>query len=115
MKSVEDAANWITDLISWVRDRPYMYGRTIGEIDTLLHYLHFVWAGLADVRDDFERIRIDLIQEMHYGPAAGLLDDADRVVLIDPQHHSPALARVLAYWTAVGERLDMKHLHQRPQ
>jgi hypothetical protein len=104
MKSPEAALAVVQDLIQWIYTRPQMYGRTVGEVDTAIHSLHFVWAELSERRRDFDVIRIEELERISDSPAMGIITDAERVQMI-PEDGQVAIARVLDYWKAVDHRL----------
>ena len=104
MKSSEAASAFVHDLIGWIYDRPGMYGRTVGEVNTLLHYLHFVWAEITEKRGQFDAVRMEEVERVSDRPALGFITDAERVQII-PEGGKVALTRVIDYWKAVDLRL----------
>ncbi len=90
-------------LLVWIREGPHFYCKTVGELDVLLHYLHLVWAKIADREADLRAA-----QESQRGTergARGLLEDEERSASVLEQ--GPAVGRVLEYWQQVDRRLAM--------
>ena len=77
-----------------------MYGRTVGEVDTLLYYLHCVWAEITEKTGQFNDIRAIEMEKVSEHPALGFTTDAERVQLI-PEGGKVALTRIIDYWKAV--------------
>ncbi len=104
MKSPEAASAFVHDLIHWIYDRPEMYGRTVGEVDTVVYYLHLVWAEISEKRREFDDVRIEEMEKVSDHPALGFVTDAERVQPIREDGRR-ALDSVVDYWKAVDLRL----------
>ena len=102
MKSPEATSAFVHDLIVWIYDRPEMYGRTVGEVDTLLYYLHCVWAEITEKTGQFNDIRANEMEKVSEHPALGFTTDAERVQLIPEGgkvSRSPELSTTGRRWT----------------
>lgn len=56
MKPSEMPAEFIVTMIGNLYDRPQMYVRTVRELDSLLYFTHYLWAEIADRREEYLRL-----------------------------------------------------------
>ena len=96
----------LESLITWMRERPHMYCQLAGELDSVLSYLHMVWAKLADREDDY-RVALEQAGQK----PRGLLDDRQRKHIV--RDKAPATNRVLRFWGKVDDFLDIKERTDR--
>jgi len=90
-------AEKIESLIRWIHERPQMYVTRAGELDSVLHYLHMVWADLTGRENQFVTARES---------AKGPIDDQQRGERV--QIGAPATDAVLTYWNAIDAALDIQ-------
>jgi len=91
---------YIESLLVWIHERPQMYCSLLGELDSVLYFLHLVWAKLADSEKEYE-----LALNAAGQTPKGLLTQAERhkrTILDDA-----STQRVIAFWSNVNERLNI--------
>lgn len=93
----------LESMLVWMRERPHMYCRTVGELDSVLWYLHMTWAKFVE-RDN--ELREAVAEQLGDRGAAGLLDDCDRPILTS--EGGEPLQRVIDFWSQVDARLGCR-------
>ena len=95
----------VESLLVWIRERPHMYCQLAGELDSVLHFLHMVWAKLADREHEF----LVATEEAGSTPK-GLLSDPQRKHRVKHKIRgiSPAAKRVLRFWSKVDRQLEIE-------
>ena len=80
-----------------------MYCRTVGELDSVLHYLHMAWAKLVERDDD---LRDAIAMQLGDDGTSGILNDDDRLTFLT-DGGSP-LTRVKNFWARIDAQLDCR-------
>ena len=87
--------------MTWMRQSPRNYCRLAGELDSVLWYLHMVWARIADRDDDYQAA----IGETGIH-TRGLLSDQERKEIVEED--SSATRQVQEFWERIDERLGIQ-------
>jgi hypothetical protein len=82
-----------------------MYVRTPGELDSVLWYLHMVWAMLTDREREYENALMKAGKK-----ARGILSDEERIAPLD--RRKPPTKRVLKFWSKVDQELKIVALRE---
>jgi len=109
MKAADEIVRFVRKLIGWIGDRPRMYARTVGELDTVLHYLHLVWAESQGLLHEFYDALAEVDEPEARGVGGCFATDEQRTRLIESADDS-LLRLVLARWKAVDDHLIKKGL-----
>lgn len=98
----------VASLIIWIREQPQQHCKLAGELDSVLWYLHTVWARQADKETNFQIA----LEEVGQKPQ-GLLTEAEQKQTVTSD--DPATKTVLRYWAIVGSILGIeKPSHKWP-
>jgi hypothetical protein len=92
----------LESLITWISNRPQNYCFTVGELDTLLHFLHTAWAKGASREDDLDRAFAAAVAWPQ-----GKLEESERVSFL--RENPPVLSELIAYWHEVDAALNLRY------
>ena len=87
--------------MTWMRQSPRNYCRLAGELDSVLWYLHMVWAKMASRDADYQAA----IGETGIHPQS-LLSDQQRNEIV--KENSSATGQVQEFWERIDERLGIR-------
>ena len=91
----------VASLIIWIREQPLKHCRIAGELDSVLWYLHLVWARLADKESNFQTA----LEEVGLKPQ-GLLTAEEQKNTVNSDDE--ATKTVLRFWAIVGSILGIE-------
>ncbi len=100
MRSPEEIANWLLEMIAHVNARAAMYARTRSELDSYLFQLHFTLAYVLDREQDFRRAH----QPIHHPDSMARSPDDFHDLINEPAE----LKDVLHEWQEFDERFGLK-------
>lgn len=108
MDAIEDGCeqgpiSLVRSMIGWIYEKPHMYARTVGEIDTALYCLHYLWAQSSGMRLSYEHIRSEIILAKGKGVAG--LTDIERIQFTEAEGND-MLSAVLADWQEIDRRFE---------
>jgi len=104
MNESKSPLDCLESLLVWIRERPHMYCMLVGELDSVLHYLHMVWAKLA-VREAEYLAALDAAGLNAMG-AMGIISQKKCHRRVDRNHE--VTKRVLEFWSHVDHILGIK-------
>jgi len=107
---------FVAELISYVYDRPHMYCRTLGELDILLHYLHYVWARMSGTLESYERHRVEYHLSLGFEACSGPVTDENRVTFLESAPKE-IVENTIGYWKTLDDRIGLvpKDPHDPPK
>jgi hypothetical protein len=91
----------LESLVTWIPNRPQNYCFTVGELDTVLYFLHTVWAKAASREDDLDRA----FAATTAWPQ-GQLTESERVLFL--RENPPVLTKLIAFWREVDAVLKLR-------
>jgi len=97
----DDSAESVASLIVWIREQPHQHCALAGELDSVLWYLHTVWAKLANREPNFQTA----LEEVGIKPQ-GLLSEEEQKQAVKSDGEETKC--VLRFWAVVGSILGIE-------
>lgn len=92
---------YLESLLLWIRARPEMYCPLVGELDSVLWYLHMVWAKVADREREYRSALESAGLKPH-----GIVKDEERHMRVNSDDE--ATRTVLEFWSRVDQALQLQ-------
>lgn len=108
----EETEEVIRRIIGGIYDRPQMYGRTLGELHTLLHYMHLLWSTLTDCEDSYSSVWMDYHHNLGFNMTTGPVTDENRTNPVESRA-SDGVETLVDYWSTLDDKvgLDWKEFY----
>jgi hypothetical protein len=101
MNNAVSSRDYLESLMIWIRERPHMYCCDVGELDSVLWFLHMVWAKDSDREAEYAAA----LDSSGLTPRGNLASE-ERNIAVDTQDE--ITNRVLQFWSQVDSKLDIR-------
>ena len=91
----------LESMLVWIRQRPHMYAILVGELDSVLYFLHMTWAKFAARETDY-RSALDAAGQT----PMGIVRPEERHICVDASNE--VTDRVLVFWAHVDDVLGIQ-------
>jgi hypothetical protein len=104
MKTGDEMATWLVDVIHQIYRRPEMYAATRSELESALWHYHFFWAWVVGRQGEFIDARTE---EMIENPEYDHAMRSHELVGESLEHNRAIFVPIVTYWRCVDQRLDL--------